>query len=153
MTCIVKGCKMPAPNRKPVRVRKDSTGRRLTSLEGGNRGMLPRSHGRQSRYGDLSFDFLVQGGKVTRHRAVSVHGRVGCIPKAPVCLFTVRVKERKSMPSTKRSPYRIRAIIVRQARCGGDSHDLPMLTGGARGSCPPRKVSMIIIGAPQSGQT
>ena len=28
----VKGCKMPAPNRKPVRIRKDSTGRRLTTL-------------------------------------------------------------------------------------------------------------------------
>ena len=34
----VKGCKMPAPSRRPVRYHANSMGRRLTSLEGGNRG-------------------------------------------------------------------------------------------------------------------
>jgi len=42
----VKGCKMPAPSRRPVSLHKHSTGRRLTSLEGGNRGTMPHSHGR-----------------------------------------------------------------------------------------------------------
>ena len=34
------GCKMPALSRRPVSLHEYSTGRRLTSLEGGNRGML-----------------------------------------------------------------------------------------------------------------
>ena len=46
-TGTVKGCKMPAPSRRPDSLHENSTGRRLTSLEGGNRGTMPRSHGRQ----------------------------------------------------------------------------------------------------------
>ena len=44
---FVKGCKMPAPSHRPVSLHKNSTGRRLTSLEGGNRRTMPRGHGRQ----------------------------------------------------------------------------------------------------------
>ena len=39
---VVKGCKMPAPSRRPVSLDVNSTGRRLTSLKGGNRGRQPR---------------------------------------------------------------------------------------------------------------
>jgi len=46
-TEYVKGCKMPAPSRRPVSLHKHSTGRRLTSLEGGNRGTKRCGHGRQ----------------------------------------------------------------------------------------------------------
>ena len=56
----VKGCKMPAPNRKHVRIRKDSTGRRLTSLEGGNRGMLRCGYFSVPGYGDLKVVFAVR---------------------------------------------------------------------------------------------
>jgi hypothetical protein len=103
----VKGCKMPALDRRPVSARKYSTGRRLTSLEGGNRGTKPRGHSRQSRYGDLSCDFSVPGGKVTRRRDGNVHCRVSCIPMAAVFPLSVRARERNSMPSAKRCPYRV----------------------------------------------
>ena len=107
MTAFVKGCKMPASSRRPVSLHTYSTGRRLTSLEGGNRGMLARGHGRQSRYGDSSFDFSVRGDNVTHHRGVPVHYRASCIAVAPVFLFPVSAIERKSMPSTNRYPDRI----------------------------------------------
>ena len=153
MSGNVKGCKTPAPNRRPVSARKYSTGRRLTSLDGGNRGTTPRGHGRQMRYGDLSGDFSVRGGKVTRHRDATVHCRVSCIPIAPVFLRPVSAKECISMPSAKRWPDRVGPIKVRQAAGGGDYHDSAIHLGGARGRCPRRKISMTRIGAPQSGQT
>ena len=105
VTCthtFVKGCKMSAPSRRPVSERKHSTGRRLTTLEGGNHRTKRCGHGRQSRYGDLSCDFLVRCGKVSRHRDASVHRRISCITLAPVFLLTVSAIERKSMPSTIR---------------------------------------------------
>ena len=45
-TTNVKGCKMPAPSRRRVSVRKPLAGRRLTGLEGGNRGRKPHGQGR-----------------------------------------------------------------------------------------------------------
>ena len=47
MTESVKGCQMPAPRSKQVSTRERSAGRRLISLEGGNRGMRPHGQGRQ----------------------------------------------------------------------------------------------------------
>ena len=35
---VVKGCWTPAPKRKHIKLHKNSTGRRLTGLKGGNRG-------------------------------------------------------------------------------------------------------------------
>ena len=55
----VKGCKMPAPSRRPVSSREHSTGRRLTSLEGGNRGVLRCGYFNVSGYGDLKVAFSV----------------------------------------------------------------------------------------------
>jgi hypothetical protein len=48
---IVKGCRMPALMRSPVKVQRSPAGRRRTSLEGGNRGMLRRSSGSPQVYG------------------------------------------------------------------------------------------------------
>jgi hypothetical protein len=153
---VVKGCKMPAPSRRPVKPRTNSTGRRLTSLKGGNRGRKPRSHGKQSPYGDLSSDFSVKYRKVTHHQYSNVPCQVSCITMAPVFSLTVSAKEHILMPSTERSYYRCWPIVADSVQwriADGDSHDSPTFTGGARGSWPRSKVSMMIMAAPQSGQT
>ena len=107
MSDCIKGCRMPALNRWPISVREDSTGRRLTSLEGGNRGRMPRGLGRPLCYGDWSFDFPVRDGEDTRERVVQVHCRVGCIAIAAVFPLPARAKEGNLMPSAKRCPDRI----------------------------------------------
>jgi hypothetical protein len=67
MSSFVKGCQMSALSRRPVSGHEGSTGRRLTGLEGGNRGMMRRGCGRRQRYGDLTLEFLAQVGEVVRY--------------------------------------------------------------------------------------
>ena len=110
---VVKGCKMPAPSRRPVSLHANSTGRRLTSLKGGNRGRQPRGQGRSKRYGDLSGDSSVWLGKITHHRYANAHRRVSCITLAAVFLLTVDAKERIFVATAKRCPYRNRPVMVR----------------------------------------
>ena len=150
---FVKGCKMPAPSGRPVSLHANSTGRRLTSLKGGNRGRQPRGYGSQSCYGDLSCDFLVPVSKVPGHHDVHMSCRFGCHPLAPVSLFMSRVKARISMPSVIRCRDRLWPIRARQVAGEREPHDAVIRLGGARGSCPRSKVSMMIMAAPQSGQT
>jgi hypothetical protein len=57
---VVKGCKTPALSRRPVSLNENSTGRCLTSLEGGNRGMLRCGHFSVQGYGDLNVVFSVR---------------------------------------------------------------------------------------------
>jgi hypothetical protein len=65
MSGIVKGCKTPALSRRPVSLNENSTGRCLTSLEGGNRGMLRCGHFSVQGYGDLSVVFSVRIDRAT----------------------------------------------------------------------------------------
>jgi hypothetical protein len=53
MSEIVEGCTMPALIHGAARIRQNPAGRRRTSPEGGNRGMLPRGPGNLNSYGDL----------------------------------------------------------------------------------------------------
>ena len=112
---VVKGCKMSAPSRRPVSLHENSTGGRLTSLKGGNRGTKPHGQGKSWRYGDLSCYFLVRAGNAAHYRDTHVPCRVGCSQMTPVFLLTVRAKKCISMPSAKRCTYRIRPVIIRSA--------------------------------------
>ena len=92
---------MPAPSHRVVRHHANSTGRRLTSLEGGNRGMLARGHRRPLSYGDLSCNYLVRTSKVARYRDTHVPCRVECIPMTPVFLLPARAIKCISTPSAR----------------------------------------------------
>jgi len=65
MTGNVKGCKTPALSRRPVSLNESSTGRCLTSLEGGNRGMLRCGHFSVQGYGDLNVVLSVRIDRAT----------------------------------------------------------------------------------------
>ena len=53
-SAVVKGCPIPALNRRHVGIHRRSVGRCWTSLEGGNRGMLPQGQEDAPGYGDLN---------------------------------------------------------------------------------------------------
>jgi hypothetical protein len=54
LSCIVKGCQMPALHCVTVLLRQTVEGRRRTSLEGGNRGLRSDMFGWRAVYGDLN---------------------------------------------------------------------------------------------------
>lgn len=107
LSYFAKSCKMPAPGGRPVNRRKHSTGRRLTSLKGGNRGTKPHGYGRQWCYGDLSGEFSVRLGDIAGHRDNNAPCRVGCISVILVSLVTLKAKACISLPSATRSPDRV----------------------------------------------
>jgi len=51
----VKGCRIPALNRRLIRMQQNAPGRRRTSLEGRNRVMLPVRVEQEMLYGDLNY--------------------------------------------------------------------------------------------------
>ena len=153
MAGVVKGCKMPAFSHRPVSLHVNSTGRRLTSLRGGNRGTKPRGHGRRLLYGDLSCDLMVEMCKVPHHDDAQASCRLGCLPLAPVSRFISRVKTGISTPSATRCRDRVWPIRARQVVDKREPHDATIRLGGARGSWLRSKVSMMIMAEPHSVQT
>ena len=79
--------------------------------------------------------------------------RVDCIPMTPVILLTARAKKCISTPSAIRCRDRVWPIKASQVVVDHELHNELTCLGGARGNCPRSKVSMMIMGVPQSGQT
>jgi len=71
---------MPAPGRRPVSLHEHSTGRRLTSLEGGNRGVLRCGYFNVSGYGDLKAAFSVKIDNAAAHWSRTSNTRAGYRP-------------------------------------------------------------------------
>ena len=154
MSPSVKGCQMPALSRRRLRTHRCSVGRRRTSPEGGNRGMLRGSRGRPHGYGDLNRPWVGCGSDKVSDRGAAVVRRVDCRWTNRDFLPASYPPIRATVAWHKGCPYRRWPITIGTVNAVGIlTHAAPRSWGGARIGCPRTKVSMMIIGAPQCGQT
>ena len=131
-------------------------GRRRTSLGGGNRGRLRRSRRRPQGYGDWNLAALVRGADALEDLDHGVAQRIDSRVDIADDLALTSAETPFSAAWHNGCPYRGWPITIQQAvraRYGAAAHVAPRRCGGARIGCPRAKVSMMIIGAPQSGQT
>ena len=96
---------------------------------------------------------MVEISKVPRYDDAHACCRLGCHTLVAVSLFLLRVKAGIDMPKAPQCRGRARTDVARRTVDARDRHNRATLAGGARGSCPRSKVSMMIMAAPQSGQT
>jgi len=102
---------MPAPGRRPASVRKPLTGGRLTSLEGGNRVMLARGHGRLALWG---FEWWLSDAGCQSGSSPRCHSLPPAWLYSNCVYFPAHREDKRTLldPSTKRCPYRAWSISV-----------------------------------------
>ena len=128
-------------------------GRCWTSLKGGNRGTLHRGVDDAQRYGDLIDHALAGDGDEVSHRCSAIAEMAKGTPIRPNLSPTLQAMKQRMLAKHKAGPYRHWPMTVAGVAAVGAGIHAATRGGGARIVCPRTRVSMMIIAAPQSGQT
>jgi hypothetical protein len=135
--------------------RRCSVGRRLTTLEGGNRGVRQRRIGSGRGYGDLKEAFCAEVAERGWRHELGRSRRALRQRVIPGVVLQAWVRRRVSSAGSKGRRNRCAPVVskgVSPRQTGRVAHDRPIHSGGARGRGVPAKLSTITIAAPHSGQ-
>ena len=107
-------------------------------------------------YGDWNHPSSACGDDQADDAGGAIARMAECTAIKPNLLRPLQAMKHRLLARHKGCPYRQVPITIRHAMwavTGSDCHAAPRCCGGARIGWPRTQVSMMIIGAPQSGQT